>query len=71
LNQGYSQDQELEADRVGVQLSRSAGFDSASALRLLCRLGASPAEATLLGTYLSSHPPLDLRLRHIERVLAG
>jgi predicted Zn-dependent protease len=71
LNQGYSQEQELDADRVGVQLSRAAGFDAASAVRLLSRLGASPAEATLLGTYLSSHPPLELRIRHIERTLAG
>jgi predicted Zn-dependent protease len=68
LNQGYSQEQELEADRVGVLLMRAAGFDVTAAARLLARLG-SPAEAFLLGSYLSSHPPLELRLRHLDRIV--
>jgi predicted Zn-dependent protease len=68
LNQGYSQEQELEADRVGVALARAAGFDAAAAVRLLARLGTA---AGFLGTYFSSHPPTDLRIRQIERALRG
>jgi predicted Zn-dependent protease len=69
LNQGYSQDQELDADRTGVQLTHAAGFDATAAARLLARLGANPLETTFLGSYLSSHPPLEVRLRHLERIL--
>jgi predicted Zn-dependent protease len=67
LNQGYSQGQELEADRVGVALSRAAGFDPAAAGRLLARLGGGGTG--LLGSYFSSHPPFELRLQHIEQFL--
>ena len=38
LHQRYSQDQELDADQLGVRLARSAGFDAAAAIRLLDRL---------------------------------
>jgi predicted Zn-dependent protease len=67
LNQGYSRDQELEADRAGVQLAGAAGFDPAAALRLLERLGRSAADAGLLGSYFSSHPPTEIRIRSLEQ----
>lgn len=69
LNMGYSQDQELEADRMGVLLARAAGFDATAALHLLARLGTGATSAGLLGSYFSSHPPVEVRLRHIERHL--
>ncbi|GIW82787.1 MAG: hypothetical protein KatS3mg105_4594 [Gemmatales bacterium] len=70
LQQGYSQDQELEADRFGIQLIRQAGFQPAASCwffqRLQQQLGGN---ASLLG-YFSSHPPLQLRIRQAEK-LAG
>lgn len=71
LNQGYSQEQELEADKVGVLLARNAGFDASAASRLLARLDVGTAKASFLGAYFSSHPPRELRVRHIERHLGG
>ena len=69
LNQGYAHDQELEADKLGVQLARCAGFEPTAALRLFSRLRTVPSEAWVLSPYLSSHPPVDLRVRHVERTL--
>ncbi len=69
LHQGYSQDQELDADAVGVQLARSAGFDAAAAVRLLARLGGDASAGASGFSYFASHPPLDVRTRNIERLL--
>lgn len=66
LNQGYSQDQELDADGLGVQLVRAAGFDAPAAARLLRRFQTVPREAQQLSSYLSSHPPVELRLSHLR-----
>jgi len=67
LSQGYSQDTELEADRLGAKLMHAAGFEVAAAARLLNRLRTVPTEAWTLSTYLSSHPPIDARVRAVER----
>jgi Zn-dependent protease with chaperone function len=69
LNQGYSQDQELEADRLAVRLARAAGFDAAAAARLLARLHALSGDLPVLGSYLSSHPPLEVRRGQVHRAL--
>jgi predicted Zn-dependent protease len=69
LSQGYSQDSELEADSLGVKLARAAGFDGAAAVVALNRLRTIPSEAWALSTYLSSHPPVDVRIRAIDRLL--
>jgi len=67
INQGYSQDQELEADALGARLVRAAGYDSTAARRLLARMQTMPSEAWLLSSYFSSHPPVDVRTQHLER----
>jgi len=67
LNQGYSQDDELEADELGVKLASAAGFDPAAAVRLFNRLRTIPTEVLTLTPFLSSHPPIDVRIRRIER----
>lgn len=69
LHQGYSQDQELEADRFGVRLLRSAGLEGRAAVRLLTRLQAQTGDASILGSYFSSHPPLDVRIDNVSRLL--
>jgi predicted Zn-dependent protease len=69
LDQGYSQDTELDADRLGFKLAQAAGFDASAAVRLLNRLRTIPTEAWLLSSYLSSHPPVEARVQQIERLL--
>jgi beta-barrel assembly-enhancing protease len=68
LSQGYSQDNELEADALGVKLMSAAGFDASGGIRVLNRLRTIPTEAWMLSGYLSSHPPIELRISQIERM---
>jgi len=71
LNQGYSQDQELDADNFGLRLSQAAGYDIKAATRLLQRLRTVPTGASNLSSYFSSHPPVEVRLQHAERFIQG
>ncbi|MFN4257816.1 MAG: M48 family metalloprotease [Gemmataceae bacterium] len=70
LQQGYSREQELEADQIGVQLIHCGGFDSRAAARLLMRLQEMPQETWLGSSYFASHPPVLSRIEHINRLLA-
>lgn len=69
LNQGYSQEQELDADGVGVRLAGTAGYDAAAATRLLARLGTLAGAPSGISAYFASHPPVDLRIRNVQRLL--
>ena len=69
LHQGYSREQELEADRVGVNLAAAAGFDGRAAVRLLARLAERSGDPSLLGGYFSSHPPFEVRIQNVQRFL--
>ncbi len=69
LERAYSQDQEFEADELGVLLTRAAGFDTAGAVRLFGRLQAldGQPDTSGLGPYLSTHPPVAERLDRLRR----
>jgi predicted Zn-dependent protease len=72
LNQGYSRDQELEADAFGVRVARCAGFDPQGAVRLLDRLdrlAGRTADPAGVSRYFSSHPPFGERIAAINRAL--
>ena len=71
LEKAYSREQEFEADELGARLMRAAGFDPAAALRMLARLGALEPRADVpsLGAYLSTHPPVGERIRHLRERL--
>lgn len=69
LNQGYSQDQELEADNLGMKLIHFADFDLDAGKRVLIRLSSFPAQAWLGSSYFSSHPPAHVRIDHIDRYI--
>jgi predicted Zn-dependent protease len=67
VQRGYSRQQELEADAAGLDLARAAGFDPDGGRRVLLRLSAGHAAEPMLFGYFSAHPPLDVRLGHLER----
>ena len=85
--QGYSKDQEMEADREGLRLAATAGYSAQGALNLLDRLEAlQRAHATRATTpvdelshvavaglegYFASHPPLEDRLAQVRAVIAA
>lgn len=71
LESAYSQDTESEADKLGVRLVAAAGYDPQACLRLLSRLAklSRPVGQCDLGSYFSSHPPYDLRIRNINHWL--
>ena len=68
LRQGYSREQELEADAFAVKTARAAGFDPAAGRTLLVRLAAESAAEPLAASYFATHPPLTERLRHLDTV---
>jgi predicted Zn-dependent protease len=57
LQSAYSQDQEFEADELGLRLSVAAGYSPAGAVALLRRLERRSVTADSVGPYFSSHPP--------------
>jgi len=73
LARAYSQDEEFEADELGLLLMRAAGFDPAGAVRMLQYLGGLDRRPGALGLnrYLSTHPPIEERVNRLRRLTAG
>jgi len=71
LGSGYSQQQELEADRKGAELALEAGFDREAPLRLLRKLESLKPAAGELTQYFSTHPRTEERIRETEEYLRG
>jgi predicted Zn-dependent protease len=71
LVSAYSQDLESEADKLGVRLVAAAHYDPQACVRLLSRLAklSKPVGQFDLGSYFSSHPPFDVRIRNINHWL--
>jgi beta-barrel assembly-enhancing protease len=69
LERAHSQDEEFEADALGVLLMRAAGYDTAGAVRVLERLGELGRKPDALGLnrYLSTHPPIEERVQRLRR----
>jgi beta-barrel assembly-enhancing protease len=70
LERAYSQDEEYEADALGLLLMRAGGFDPAAPIRMLQRLGAldRTPDSLGLGAYLSTHPPIEDRIIRLRRL---
>ena len=71
LQSAYSQDIELEADRLGARLAAAGGYDTGAPAQLLARLSelSRPAKQFDVGNYFSSHPAFSLRIQNIDRLL--
>lgn len=67
VNQGYSQNQEFDADKHAVVLARKAGFDPAAGERMLGRLERRYRSPGELASYFSSHPPASQRIEAMRK----
>ena len=67
LESSYSQDLEMEADKLGVRLVVAAGYNAKAAVVMLSRLAKlSPSGVESdFGHYFSSHPSINLRIKNI------
>jgi predicted Zn-dependent protease len=71
LESTYSQDLEFQADKLGVRLVEAAGFTPEASIRLLGRLSElkSSEKRIEIGSYFSTHPPFEERIRNINEQL--
>lgn len=71
LEGAYCQDLELEADTLGVRLAAAASYDPRAFVRLLSRLAelSRPPGQFNLGSYFSSHPAFNIRIRNVNHLL--
>lgn len=69
---GYSRENELEADRVGLRYNLSAGYDARAALTFFKRLEELEAQSGMEAwePYLMSHPPTTSRVALSEEYLS-
>ena len=65
-NSGYSQEQELEADQLGIRYVRQAGFEPRAALELLQDF----SRFDYPWPFLRTHPYTSVRRDYLERYLA-
>ena len=66
LRNGYSRENELEADLYAVKIMVSAGFDAKGAIKLLQHLQPGKEQNPEIFNYFSSHPPLNERIEKIK-----
>jgi predicted Zn-dependent protease len=71
LENAYSHDMESEADKLGLRLVSAARYEPQGCVKLLSRLAelSRPANQFDLGSYFSSHPPFDDRIRNINHYI--
>lgn len=69
LEKAYSRDQEKDADKLGLQLAISAGYDGYAAVRFFEKLAAND-DKPLLGEYFSTHPACQKRITWIRQILS-
>jgi predicted Zn-dependent protease len=65
----YSRGQEIEADRIGVQIARSAGFDAREAIELWRRMDQIDGDRG--PSFLATHPAPAERIEALRTLLAG
>lgn len=70
MHSAYSQAQELEADELGARVGAAAGYMPGGALSMLRRLKELSSKSDEgLGEYFSTHPPFDVRIEALSRLI--
>ncbi|NPB09208.1 MAG: M48 family metallopeptidase [Thermodesulfobacteria bacterium] len=65
----YSRKQEFEADTIGLYLMAKAGYDPREAIAFWKRMLAISKDRPKPPAFLSTHPPDEARIKHLEELL--
>ncbi len=68
---GYSRKDEYLADKLAVKYTKSAGFDPNGMITFFQKLKQESKNSTLQIVFLSSHPPIDERIKQVEKEVAA
>ncbi len=68
-SKGLDQDDEYEADRLGIALAASAGFDPYGLVAVLQQLRSAAPDNPVFSLSLSTHPPAQLRIDQVEQAM--
>jgi len=68
---GLDQEDEFEADRLGVALSASAGFDPYGLVAVLQQLRTATPDNPVFSLSISTHPPAQLRMDQVELAMGN
>lgn len=69
LQNGYSRDQEFEADSFGTIIMYAAGYNPEAAIKVLEKLGSGSSDNNGLFNYFSTHPPIKERIGKVSNIL--
>ena len=67
----YGRDEELEADRLGIQYMVANGYDPKGQRQIMEILGAASAGGSRPPEWLSTHPASETRIQRIDELLKG
>lgn len=68
-SKGLDQEDEYEADRLGIALAASAGFDPYGLVAVLQQLRSATPDNPVFSLSLSTHPPAQLRIDQMEQAM--
>ena len=70
-SKGLDQDDEYEADRLGVALAAASGFDPYGLVAVLQQLRTAAPDNPVFSLSLSTHPPAQLRIDQMELAMGS
>lgn len=70
-SKGLDQDDEYEADRLGVALAAAAGFDPYGLVAVLQQLRMATPDNPVFSLSISTHPPAQLRIDQMELAMGN
>lgn len=68
---GYSRKDEYLADRLGIKYSKAAGFNPQGMVTFFQKLKTQSKDNGLVLVFLSSHPPIEERIKQAEKEIAS
>jgi len=66
FDKGLDKNMEFEADRLALDLAYRTGYDPEGLIRVLKKLQAKQSHSITLGSWFSTHPPLNIRLQETQ-----